>query len=139
MSFLIKGGAGFIGSTVVSHLINGTDHEMCNLDKLTCAGNFDSSVYVSDSGRYCFEQVDICNLSELIRVFSSFQSDIAMHLAAENHVDRSIDGPWEFIQINIVGTYTFLEVVKSYWLSLPEHKCILFGFVIYQPMRFMGI
>jgi dTDP-glucose 4,6-dehydratase len=125
---LVTGGAGFIGSAVVRHLINDTNHLVCNLDKLTYAGNLDSLKTVSDSDRYCFEQVDICNASELARVFIVFQPDIVMHLAAESHVDRSIDGPSDFIETNIVGTYTLLEVARSYWSLLPEEKRISFRF-----------
>ena len=128
MKVLVTGGAGFIGSAVVRHLINDTNHQVCNLDKLTYAGNLDSLKTVSESDRYCFEQVDICNASELARVFVVYQPDIVMHLAAESHVDRSIDGPSDFIETNIVGTYTLLEAVRSYWSSLPEEKRNSFRF-----------
>ncbi|MCF7487640.1 dTDP-glucose 4,6-dehydratase [Vibrio sp. A2-1] len=115
---LITGGAGFIGSAVIRHIINNTNDSVINLDKLTYAGNLDSLVEVSKSNRYTFEQLDICNQSELNRVFKEFQPDTVMHLAAESHVDRSIDGPAEFIQTNIVGTYSLLEAARTYWKRL---------------------
>ena len=123
MKFLITGGAGFIGSAVIRHIINNTDDHLVNVDKLTYAGNLESLASVSDSERYSFEQVDICNRAELDRVFSEFQPDIVMHLAAESHVDRSIDGPAAFIETNIVGTYTLLESARQYWQnSAAESK-----------------
>ncbi|MDG6777361.1 dTDP-glucose 4,6-dehydratase [Thiomicrorhabdus sp. zzn3] len=125
---LVTGGAGFIGSAVIRHLINDTDCSVVNLDKLTYAGNLESLATVSDSPRYAFEQVDICDAEELKRVFSIHKPDIVMHLAAESHVDRSIDGPNEFIQTNIVGTYTLLEQVRSYWNSLEGEKQTSFRF-----------
>ena len=97
-TILVTGGAGFIGSAVVRHLINDTGHTVVNLDKLTYAGNLESLTSVSSSERYSFEQVDICDSSELQKVFIKNQPDIVMHLAAESHVDRSIDGPGDFIQ-----------------------------------------
>ena len=108
-TILVTGGAGFIGSAVVRHLINDTDHTVVNLDKLTYAGNLESLTSVSSSDRYSFEQVDICDAEEVKRVFNTHQPDVIMHLAAESRVDRSIDGPGEFIQTNVVGTYTLLE------------------------------
>lgn len=123
MIFLITGGAGFIGSAVVRHLIQHTNHTVINLDKLTYAGNLDSCAPVSSSSRYHFEHVDICDSKELRRVFNQHQPDVVMHLAAESHVDRSIDGPAEFIQTNIVGTYNVLETARGYWNTLdPKRK-----------------
>ena len=122
MKLLITGGAGFIGSAVVRHLLQDTDHSLVNLDKLTYAGNLESCSSVSDSPRYAFEQVDICNRTELDRVFKEHQPDVVMHLAAESHVDRSIDGPGDFIQTNIVGTYNLLEAARSYWSSLEGER-----------------
>jgi len=108
LKILITGGAGFIGPAVIRHIICHTADSVINVDKLTYAGNLDSLIEVSDDDRYAFEQVDICNRVELERVFSDHQPDTVMHLAAESHVDRSIDGPAVFIETNIVGTYTLL-------------------------------
>ena len=116
---LVTGGAGFIGSAVVRHLIRNTQCEVANLDKLTYAGNLESLAEVADSPRYRFYQVDICDAAALDRVFAEFRPDAVMHLAAESHVDRSIDGPADFIQTNIVGTYTLLEAARRYWNALP--------------------
>lgn len=117
---LVTGGAGFIGSAVIRHIIINTQDSVINLDKLTYAGNLESLLEVSNSERYEFEQVDICSAEELKRVFAEHKPDAVMHLAAESHVDRSIDGPAEFIQTNIVGTYTLLEAARGYWNTLPE-------------------
>ncbi|WP_431023374.1 dTDP-glucose 4,6-dehydratase [Halomonas sp. H5] len=118
MKLLITGGAGFIGSAVIRHIIQNTADSVVNVDKLTYAGNLESLSEVADSERYAFEQVDICDRIELERVFDKYQPDAVMHLAAESHVDRSIDGPAEFIQTNIFGTYTLLEVSRAYWNGL---------------------
>lgn len=128
MKILITGGAGFIGSAVVRHIIENTQHSVVNLDKLTYAGNLESCAPVSENSRYAFEQVDICNRTELDRVFSEHQPDVVMHLAAESHVDRSIDGPGEFIQTNIVGTYNLLEAARAYWSSLEGERKQAFRF-----------
>lgn len=128
MKILVTGGAGFIGSAVIRHIIKNTQDSVINLDKLTYAGNLDSLTSISDSERYSFEQVDICNADELKRVFAEHQPDAIMHLAAESHVDRSIDGPAEFIQTNIVGTYNLLEVARAYWTTLPESRKQVFRF-----------
>ena len=122
MKFLITGGAGFIGSAVIRYIINNTNHGVINIDKLTYAGNLESLTSVVSDARYVFEQVDICDSAEIKRVFNEYQPDIVMHLAAESHVDRSIDGPGEFIQTNIVGTYVLLEEARGYWLSLKGNK-----------------
>ena len=119
---LITGGAGFIGSAVIRHIINNTKHSVVNVDKLTYAGNLESLAPIENNDRYAFEQVDICDASEIKRVFHIHQPDIVMHLAAESHVDRSIDGPGEFIQTNIVGTYVLLEESRGYWSSLEGDK-----------------
>jgi dTDP-glucose 4,6-dehydratase len=119
--FLITGGAGFIGSAVVRYILNFTDHKVINLDKLTYASDIGSLVSVKNNPRYKFEQVDICDANEINRVFKTYQPDIVMHLAAESHVDRSIDGPSEFIKTNIMGTYVLLEEAREYWQKL-EHK-----------------
>lgn len=120
MKVIVTGGAGFIGSAVIRHIIHNTQDSVLNVDKLTYAGNLESLQTVSKSQRYQFEQVDICDRNELDRVFNLFKPDIVMHLAAESHVDRSIDGPAEFIETNIVGTYTLLEATRTYWLSLSD-------------------
>jgi len=125
---LVTGGAGFIGSAVIRHLINDSEYLVVNVDKLTYAGNLESLNSVSDNERYAFEQVDICDASELKRVFNQHQPDVVMHLAAESHVDRSIDGPGEFIKTNIVGTYTLLEEARGYWSQLEGDKKTDFRF-----------
>jgi dTDP-glucose 4,6-dehydratase len=125
---LITGGAGFIGSAVIRYIIDNTNHSVVNVDKLTYAGNLESLESVKNSDRYLFEQVDICDSVEVRRVFNKHQPDIVMHLAAESHVDRSIDGPGEFIQTNIVGTYVLLEEARSYWFSLIGDKKDSFRF-----------
>ncbi|WP_443080231.1 dTDP-glucose 4,6-dehydratase [Thiomicrospira sp. S5] len=127
-TILVTGGAGFIGSAVVRHLINDTQHVVVNVDKLTYAGNLESLKTVSDSSRYAFEQVDICDALALKKVFETHQPDIIMHLAAESHVDRSIDGPGDFIHTNIVGTYTLLEQARAYWSQLDGDKKDCFRF-----------
>lgn len=128
MKLLITGGAGFIGSAVIRYLIEHTSHHVVNLDKLTYAGNLDSLIEVAQDPRYLFEQVDICDQAELERVFSEHQPDAVMHLAAESHVDRSIDGPAAFIQTNIVGTSTLLEVARAYWQALNAERKASFRF-----------
>ncbi|ELC3208824.1 dTDP-glucose 4,6-dehydratase [Vibrio parahaemolyticus] len=128
MKILVTGGAGFIGSAVVRHIIRDTQDSVVNLDKLTYAGNLESLVDVADSDRYYFEQVDICDRTELDRVFSEHQPDMVMHLAAESHVDRSIDGPAAFIETNVMGTYHLLEAARQYWSSLEEANRSAFRF-----------
>ncbi|MEO1957752.1 MAG: dTDP-glucose 4,6-dehydratase, partial [Methylophilaceae bacterium] len=127
-TILLTGGAGFIGSAVIRHLIKDTGFNVINVDKLTYAGNLESLALVSDSKRYTFEQVDICDGAEIKRVLHQHQPDIVMHLAAESHVDRSIDGPGEFIQTNIVGTYNLLEQARHYWAALESDKKTGFRF-----------
>lgn len=128
MKLLITGGAGFIGSAVIRHIITNTRDEVVNLDKLTYAGNLESLAVVSESERYSFEHVDICSRREVDRVLAQHQPDAIMHLAAESHVDRSIDGPAEFIETNIVGTYTLLEATRQYWQALEGKKKAKFRF-----------
>ena len=128
MNILITGGAGFIGSAVVRHIIQHTSHRVINVDKLTYAGNLESLVEVANHPHYVFEQVDICHRAELDRVFAEHQPDAVMHLAAESHVDRSIDGPAAFIETNIVGTYTLLEAARAYWQTLSADQQAAFRF-----------
>ena len=128
LKILITGGAGFIGSAVIRHIIDNTNHSVVNVDKLTYAGNLESLVSIENDARYVFEQVDICDANEIKRVFDEHQPDIVMHLAAESHVDRSIDGPGEFIQTNIVGTYVLLEEARDYCSNLEGDKKDSFRF-----------
>ncbi len=128
MKILVTGGAGFIGSAVIRHIINDTQDHVINVDKLTYAGNLESLSEVDSQERYAFEQVDICDRAELDRVFSVHKPDAVMHLAAESHVDRSIDGPAAFIETNIVGTYVLLESTRFYWNMLSDKKKQSFRF-----------
>ena len=127
-TILVTGGAGFIGSAVVRHIIESTQDSVVNVDKLTYAGNLESLESVENNPRYAFEQVDICDSKALLRVFEHHQPDAVMHLAAESHVDRSIDGPAAFIETNIVGTYTLLEAARAYWNTLNDERKAAFRF-----------
>ena len=127
-AIFITGGAGFIGSALVRYLINETDNTVINFDKLTYAGNLESLKSIDSNERYNFVQGDICDKEKVAEVLAQFQPDYIMHLAAESHVDRSIDGPGEFIETNIVGTYTLLEAARSYYVSLAEDKKTNFRF-----------
>ena len=122
MKIIVTGGAGFIGSAVIRHLIKNTEHSVVCLDKLTYAGNLETLKEVSDSNRYAFEQADICDRNAVEAIFKKHQPDAIMHLAAESHVDRSIDGPAEFIQTNLVGTFTLLDVSRNYAKDKPEFR-----------------
>ncbi|QGZ28999.1 dTDP-glucose 4,6-dehydratase [Stutzerimonas stutzeri] len=128
MRILVTGGAGFIGSALIRHLIQDTDHSVLNLDKLTYAGNLESLAEVENSERYQFLQADIADRERVSEALLEFQPDAIMHLAAESHVDRSIDGPAEFIQTNIVGTYQLLEAARAYWQTLPQARRDAFRF-----------
>ncbi|WP_296191712.1 MULTISPECIES: dTDP-glucose 4,6-dehydratase [unclassified Psychrobacter] len=120
MNILVTGGAGFIGSAVIRHIINNTNNKVLNVDKLTYAGNLESLNDIDKDARYQFKKIDICNAEILKRAFKDFQPNLIMHLAAESHVDRSIDGPAEFINTNILGTYHLLEVARQYWQTLDD-------------------
>ena len=126
---LVTGGAGFIGSAMVRHLIDRTNSTVINVDKLTYSGNLQSLESVKNNKNYFFENVDICNINDLDRVFNEYQPDVIVHLAAESHVDRSIDSPAEFIQTNVIGTFNLLESAKGYWEELKGHKKENFRFL----------
>lgn len=128
MKILVTGGAGFIGSAVVRHIIKDTQDTVVNVDKLTYAGNLESLAEVSESNRYYFEHADICDKSAMERIFATHKPDAVMHLAAESHVDRSITGPAAFIETNIVGTYILLEAARGYWNELDADKKQAFRF-----------
>lgn len=128
MKILITGGAGFIGSALINYLIKHTQHEVINVDKLTYAANLESLNDVISSKRYFFVQEDICSYDKINSIFKEAQPDAVMHLAAESHVDRSISGPGDFIQTNIVGTYILLEAARTYWQSLPKPRKDTFRF-----------
>lgn len=125
----MTGGAGFIGSAVVRHLLRDTDAQVVNIDKLTYAANLQSLPGADGNPRYRFEQVDICNAVDLRKLFEKYQPDGVMNLAAESHVDRSIDGPGEFIQTNIVGTFTLLQEALRYWRACESNKRAAFRFL----------
>jgi dTDP-glucose 4,6-dehydratase len=128
MKILVTGGAGFIGSAVIRYIIGSTDDLVVNFDKLTYAGNLESLESVSQHSRYRFVKGDINDTKAVAQVLNEFQPDCVMHLAAESHVDRSIDGPAAFIETNIVGTYSLLEAVRLYWFELPESRKRSFRF-----------
>lgn len=128
MKILITGGAGFIGSALIRYLILNTPHTVLNIDKLTYASSLDSLAQVAESPRYFFQRLDICDREAINKAVTEFQPDAMVHLAAESHVDRSIVGPGQFIQTNIVGTYTLLEVARSYWQGLSPSGRELFRF-----------
>lgn len=128
-NILVTGGAGFIGSSFVRHLIKKTENKVINVDKLTYAGHLENLESIKDSEQYCFKQADICNQEIMQEVFENYQPDQIVHLAAESHVDRSIDGSSDFIQTNIIGTYNLLEIAKAYWKDLSEEKKKNFRFL----------
>jgi dTDP-glucose 4,6-dehydratase len=128
MKILVTGGAGFIGSAVIRHLLAATDHVVVNVDKLTYAADLRSLEAAEATGRYSFERTDICDASAIPAALQRHQPDAIMHLAAESHVDRSIDGPGEFIRTNILGTYTLLDAALAYWRGLAGAKAEAFRF-----------
>jgi dTDP-glucose 4,6-dehydratase len=128
MKILVTGGAGFIGSAVIRHIIQNTQDSVINVDKLTYAGNLDSLTDIKNNSRYSFSQTDICDAKAIENIFIEHQPDVVMHLAAESHVDRSIDGPKEFVETNIIGTYTMLEESRKYWMALEGDKKSVFKF-----------
>lgn len=128
MKIFITGGAGFIGSALIRYIITETNHEVINIDKLTYAGNLESLLPVASDPRYHFEQIDICDSVKINNLFEQYQPDAIMHLAAESHVDRSIDGPLEFVQTNVMGTAVLLDEAKKYWNQLNEEKKSTFRF-----------
>jgi dTDP-glucose 4,6-dehydratase len=129
MSILVTGGAGFIGSAVVRHLVGHSASHVVNVDKLTYAGNLDSLADVDRSSRYHFERVDICDAAAMQRVFEEHRPTGVIHLAAESHVDRSIDGPRAFVETNIVGTFVLLQEARRYWATLPSEAAARFRFL----------
>ena len=128
MKLMITGGAGFIGSAIIRLLINESSYSVLNVDKLTYAGNLESLAEIADNPRYHFEKIDICDRKALARLIRTYRPDAIMHLAAESHVDRSIDGPADFIQTNIIGTYLLLELARSYWNELKGDAKAKFRF-----------
>ena len=128
MKILVTGGAGFIGSALIRHIIGHTDHSVANVDKLTYAGNLESLESVAHDPRYAFEHLDICDARGLADAFARHRPDAVMHLAAESHVDRSIDGPAAFVQTNLVGTYALLETARAYWNGLDGTARAAFRF-----------
>ncbi|MCX8659390.1 dTDP-glucose 4,6-dehydratase [Gilliamella sp. B2772] len=128
MKVVVTGGAGFIGSAVVRHIIEQTEDEVLVIDKLTYAGNLESLDHIAKNTRFHFKQIDICDRSAIDRVFTEFNPDVIMHLAAESHVDRSIDNPASFIETNIIGTYSLLEAALAYWRTLEKNKQKTFRF-----------
>lgn len=128
MRIIITGGAGFIGSAVIRHLIKNSDHDIINIDKLTYAGNLESLKEVSAHQRYHFIHADICDSVAMHQAFETHKPDVVMHLAAESHVDRSIEGPAAFMEANIIGTYTLLETARKYWLTLNDNGKHVFRF-----------
>lgn len=138
MKILVTGGAGFIGSAVVRHIINNTQDSVINVDKLTYAGNLESLTEIENSERYSFEHADICDSNVMASIFETHQPDAVMHLAAESHVDRSITGPAAFIETNIVGTYILLEAARQYWSGLDDVKKLNSVFITFLLTKSMA-
>ena len=136
-TILVTGGAGFIGSELIRHLLSSSNHRVVNVDKLTYSGNLESLESINNSKRYHFEQIDICDEIEFKRVLVEKKPDTIIHLAAESHVDRSIDGPDDFISTNIFGTYNLLKSCHNYWSAMNGDKKIIFDLFTFLRMRFM--
>lgn len=136
---LVTGGAGFIGSAVVRHILSSSSDRVLVLDKLSYAGNLASLAPVADNPRFTFSKTDICDRAALDGAIAAFQPQLIMHLAAESHVDRSIDGPRAFVETNVVGTCMMLEAARHYWLSLPAPEKSTFVFTIFPPMKCSAI
>ncbi len=128
MNIIVTGGAGFIGSAVIRHIIKNTEHNVLNIDKITYAGNLNNLKSIEKNKRYQFSKIDICDRDNISKAINEFQPEVIMHLAAESHVDRSIEGPSDFIKTNIIGTYTLLEAAKTYWIALDSQKREQFRF-----------
>jgi len=126
LKILITGGAGFIGSALIRHILNNTDYQIMNVDSLTYAGNLDSLPITSTKDRYSFRKIDICDAIALNEVFNEFKPNLVMHLAAESHVDRSIEGPKKFIETNIMGTFNLLEQSRKYFMGISDVDKALF-------------
>jgi len=133
--FLVTGGAGFIGSAVVRHLIE-QQHEVCVVDKLTYAGNLDNLACVANEPHFHFKKIDVCDAPAIGQVFEGFQPDVLMHLAAESHVDRSIDGPRAFLDTNVIGTFVLLQGALNYWRKLASSKQEHFRFHPHESPHF---
>jgi dTDP-glucose 4,6-dehydratase len=138
MTHLVTGGAGFIGSAVVRMLVDRGAERVLNVDSLTYAGNLDSLAAVAGAGNYCFEQTDVCDAAEMRRIFEEYRPTSVIHLAAESHVDRSIDGPSVFLQTNIVGTFTMLQEARRYWTTLPGDEAGRFRFLYVSTDEVFG-
>ena len=128
MKVLITGGAGFIGSALVRHILNSTDYKVLNVDCLTYAGNQESLKSIEKNDNYSFSHVDICNKNDLKRLFNNFKPNLVMHLAAESHVDRSIDGPLRFLETNIIGTFNLLDEARQFYQGIPSGERRKFKF-----------
>ena len=139
MKILVTGGAGFIGSALIRYLINETKNEVINVDKLTYASNLKALSVIDQSDRYNFEQVDICNKDKISQLFNKYKPDAVIHLAAESHVDRSIDDPSVFINTNVVGTHILLESARAYWERLEPTKRKTFDSTMFLLMKFLEI
>ena len=127
---LVTGGSGFIGSALIRYIINKTNYRVVNIDKLTYAGNLESLFTIKNNSRYSFKKTDICNSIKIKKIFLEYKPDIVIHLAAETHVDRSIDNSKKFIKTNILGTYSMLEETRKYWLNLKGKKKIVLDFIM---------